>query len=301
MMDYSFPRYLLAKQTIDDRAFNRWVYETLLSRLPSHAIGIIEVGAGIGTMATRLLRWGLITRANYSVVDSMQENIDFALGWLPKWAEDNHLGLSDLEKNGLRIFDDDRDLRITFARSDVFDFINTNPPKADLLIAHAFLDLLPMPDSLPKLFSLVKPGGLAWLTINFDGVTTFEPVINPSLDAQIEQFFHQTMDERPTGGDSRSGRHLFKYLMDAGAQIIAAGSSDWVVYPQNGKYPVDEAYFLHFILHFFEESLTGHPDLDADTFAAWLIVRHAQIDHGELLYIAHQMDFLVQPQPAKSV
>jgi len=300
-MDYSFPRYLLAKQTVDDRALNRQVYETLVSRLPSHAIDTTEVGAGIGTMATRLLRWGLLTRANYSVVDSMQENIDFALGWLPKWAEDNHLGLSDLEKNGLRIFDDDRDLRITFARSDVFDFVRSQPPKADLLIAHAFLDLLPMPESLNELLSLLKPGGLAWLTINFDGVTTFEPVINPALDAKIERLFHQTMDERPTGGDSRSGRHLFKYLQDAGAQIIAAGSSDWVVYPQNGKYPADEAYFLHFILHFFEESLNGHPDLDADTFAAWLAERHAQIDRGELLYIAHQMDFLVQPQPAKSV
>jgi len=299
-MVYSFPRYLLAKQTVDDRALNQQVYKTLVSRLPSHAINTIEVGAGIGTMATRLLRWGLMSRANYSVVDSMQENFDFALGWLPKWAEDNHLGLSDLEKNGLRIFDDDRDLRITFARSDVFDFIKTNPPKADLLIAHAFLDLLPMPESLSELFSLLKPNGLAWLTVNFDGVTSFEPVIDPALDAQIERLFHQTMDERPTGGDSRSGRHLFKYLQDAGAQIIAAGSSDWVVYPQNGKYPADEAYFLHFILHFFEESLNGHTDLDADTFAAWLRERHAQIDRGELLYIAHQMDFLVRVRNPKS-
>lgn len=300
-MVYSFPRYLLAKQTVDDRALNRQVYETLASRLPSHDIDIIEVGAGIGTMVTRLLHRGLMPRANYSVVDSMQENIDFALGWLPKWAEDNHLGLSELEKNGWRLFDDDRDLRITFARSDVFDFINTNPPKADLLIAHAFLDLLPMPDSLPKLFSLVKPGGLAWLTINFDGVTTFEPVINLTLDAQIERLYHQTMDERSTGGDSRSGRHLFKYLQDAGAKIIAAGSSDWVVYPQNGKYPADEAYFLHFILNFFEQSLTGHRELDAGAFATWLKERHEQVDRGELLYIAHQMDFLVERGNSNSV
>ncbi len=58
--------------------------KTLLSRVPSEPIDVIEVGGGIGTMAIRLLRWGLLTRANYTVVDSMQENIDFAQTWLPR-------------------------------------------------------------------------------------------------------------------------------------------------------------------------------------------------------------------------
>jgi hypothetical protein len=62
----------------------------------------------------------------------------------------------------------------------------------------------------------------------------------------------------------------------------------------NGMYPADEAYFLHFILHFFEESLTGHAELDAVAFANWLKERRAQIERGELVYIAHQMDFLAR-------
>ncbi len=169
---------------------------------------------------------------------------------------------------------------------------------ADLLIAHALLDLLPLPGSLPKLFSLVKPGGLAWLTANFDGLTAFEPVIDPALDAHIETLFHQTMDERITkgrrSGDSRTGRHLFAYLEQAGALVLSAGASDWVVYPVHGQYLADEAYFLKFILHFFETSLTGHPELDQAQFARWLAQRRAQVENGELVYIAHQMDFLVR-------
>jgi SAM-dependent methyltransferase len=300
-MDFSFPRYLLAKQTVDDRALNRYVYETLTTSLPQQVVRIIDVGAGVGTMLVRLMRWGLVGRADYTVVDSIQENIDYSLGWIPQWAARNNFQVELIDQNKMRVNDETRDVLITFECADVFDFIKTNPPKADLLIAHAFLDLLPLPDSLPKLFSLIKPGGLAWLTLNFDGVTTFEPVIDPKLDTQIEQLYHQTMDDRPSGGDSRSGRHLFKSLQDAGADILAAGSSDWVVFAQNGKYPSDETYFLQFILHFFEQSLTGHPNLDADSFAAWLKKRLAQIDRGELVYIAHQMDFLVQPQPSKSV
>src|SRR4030095_6053807 len=103
---------------------------------------------------------------------------------------------------------------------------------------------------------------------------------------------HNTMDTRSTGGDSRSGRHLFRHLGKAGAEILASGASDWVVHAVNGKYPDDEAYFLQYILHFFEESLTGHPELDGEAFATWLIERGAQIERGELVYIAHQMDFL---------
>ena len=88
-------------------------------------------------------------------------------------------GFSNGRQNQVRVFDEAHDVRIRFERADVFDFIQKNKEPADLLIAHAFLDLLPMPESLPKLLSLTKD--LAWLTINFDGVTTFEPTIDVGL------------------------------------------------------------------------------------------------------------------------
>jgi hypothetical protein len=291
-MNYSFPHYLLSKQSVDDRALNKDVLHALKANLPSQPIRIIEVGAGIGTMLRRLMRWDVIQRAEYVLVDEMAENIESASEWIPQWATQAGLSVERTERNQIRVYDRTREVRIWLERADVFDFIQRNKEPADLLIAHAFLDLLPMPESLPKLLSLTK--GLAWLTINFDGVTTFEPTINPALDKQIERLYHQSMDTRPTGGDSRSGRHLFGHLQKANAEILAAGASDWVVYGVNRKYPEDEAYFLHFILHFFEEALAGHTELDAKAFADWLEVRHTQVDCGELVYIAHQMDFLVK-------
>ena len=87
---------------------------------------------------------------------------------------------------------------------------------------------------------------------------------------------------------------MFNDFRRAGAAILAAGGSDWVVYAQDGKYPENEEYFLHFILHFFELALTGHAELDSVTFAHWLAERRGQIERGELVYIAHQMDFLVK-------
>jgi hypothetical protein len=291
-MDYSFPRYLLSKQTVDDRALNRGVLEALKANLPRGPIHIIEIGGGMGNMVARLLSWNVITEADYTLVDSMEENIRYALEWIPDWAAGAGFKAERSEGNLLRVFDDEREVLIHLECADVFDFISRNKTPADLLIAHAFLDLLPMPESLPKLLSLTKD--LAWLTVNFDGVTSLEPVIDSALDDQIERLYHETMDKRATGGDSRAGRHLFSHLRQAGANILAAGASDWVVHAVDGKYPGDEAYFLHFILHFFEESLSEHAALDAAAFPEWLSKRREQIEAGELVYIAHQMDFLAK-------
>jgi hypothetical protein len=298
-MEYSFPHYLLSKQSVDDRALNKDVFNALMDNLPQQPLRIIEVGAGIGTMLRRLIRWDVVHHAEYVMVDEMAENVAYAPEWVKVWAVESGLSVERGDGNQVRAFDESRDVQIHFERADVFDFIQRNKQPADLLIAHAFLDLLPMPNSLPKLLSLTK--NLSWLTINFDGVTSLEPTIDVALDKQIERLYHKSMDTRPTGGDSQSGRHLFEYLRSAGAEILAAGASDWVVFAKDGKYPDDEKFFLQFVLHFFEESLTGNKELDAKAFSGWLKERHAQIERGELIYIAHQMDFLVKQSGEKSV
>jgi hypothetical protein len=298
-MNYSFPQYLLSKQAIEDRALNKDVLSALRTNLPEQPIRIIEVGAGIGTMLRRLIRWDVIRQCEYVMVDEMAENIEYALAWVKVWAEEAGLGVERAGGNLVRVYDKTHDIHIQFEQADVFDFIQKNKEPADLLIAHAFLDLLPMPEALAKLLSLTN--GLAWLTINFDGATTFEPMIDAALDTKIERLYHESMDTRASGGDSKSGRHLFGHLRERGVKILETGASDWVVYAKDGKYSEDEAYFLHFILHFFEESLTGHDELDAEAFAHWLLERRAQIERGELVYIAHQMDFLVKRIQEKSV
>ena len=290
-MDYSFARYLLSKQSVDDRALNRDVLDALQGHLSPQPVTVIEVGGGIGTMLKRLILWGIFCRGDYTLVDSMPANIEYAREWIPQWAADAGLSVERLERDQLSLCDSTRDIRIRLECADVFEFVERHPAPADLLIAHAFLDLLPLPESLEKIFQLTH--GLAWLTLNFDGVTTLEPVIDADLDEKIERLYHQTMDTRPSGGCSRTGRKLFEQFRHLKAEIIAAGASDWVVHTTNGKYPSEEDYFLHFILVFFESSLRANTEMNAAEFENWLGKRHEQIERGELVYIAHQMDFLV--------
>jgi len=297
---YLFPHYLAAKKSVDDRALNLQVWQSLRQALPrsdrQKPVRVLEVGCGIGTMLERMLDWGLFTFASYTGVDAMPENIEAAWSRIDQWAGE-HTMQSSMQNNPLNLQDSQREVSVQFEKADIFDFIASQSGQQtwDLLVAHAFLDLVDIPAALPKLFSLLKPGGLYYFTINFDGASLLEPAIDPAFDELVERLYHQTMDQRVTAGipsgDSQAGRHLFQHLTHAGARIKAAGSSDWVVFANHGVYPADEAYFLHFILHFFETALMGNPQLDAHRFRDWLVKRQAQVETGDLIYIAHQLDF----------
>lgn len=302
MMEYSFPRYLAAKRSVDDRALNRHVWgaleQALRSAHPEQCIRVLEIGAGIGTMLERMVEWGALVRAEYTAIDSQPENITSAALRLPGWAE--RQGFSEIASGERLIFrSEEKQLVVDLKAEDLFEFLpQVEGQHWDVLVAHAFLDLINIPAALPKLVKLVRPGGLLYFTLNFDGLTILEPPVDSRLDEKIMRLYHQSMDERvvneQSSGDSRSGRRLFGWLRAAGLEIIAAGSSDWTVFSRGRKYEGDEAYFLHFILHFFEQSLSGHPDLVDEPFTEWIAARRAQIAAGDLVYIAHQMDFLVR-------
>ncbi len=300
--EYPYIRYLAAKKGADDRALNRHVLQSLATHLTNSGNGlppdVLEVGAGIGTMLERLAVWGILKNARYEAIDLETGHIDEAVRLVPLWARDHGFVLGEdiasafcLERNGGRI-------SIRFETIDLHRLIERERGRRnrDLLIAHAFLDLFDVPRILPGLISLMRPGGLLSLTMNFDGLTILEPPIDTDFDREILALYHQSMDSRVIdgrpSGDSRTGRRLLTRLREEGVEILAAGSSDWVIFPVGGGYHGDETYFLHFIVNLIESSLKGHPRLDPDRFARWIGIRHSQIERCELVLIAHQIDLL---------
>jgi SAM-dependent methyltransferase len=300
--EYPFTRYLTSKKSVDDRSLNTTVWQTLTraisSRPGNEPLRVLEIGSGIGTMITRAVDWGLLGRADYTALDAMPENSAHARSYLTAWADRSNYCVECAAPDNLRLLSAERDIRVCLRTADVFDFLaDSNTGRNwDLLIANAFLDLVDIPSTLPGLLNLLGPEGLFYFTINFDGTTIFEPTIDAALDTKIQELYHRTMDERvirgkPSGG-SHTGRHLFGYIRSAGAELIAAGASDWVVFAKGGDYSEDEAFFLHFIIHTVGCALESHPELDSKQFEQWQRERHAQVEQGALVYIAHQVDFL---------
>jgi SAM-dependent methyltransferase len=280
-MPFDYQRYLLAKRTLDDRSLNQHVYRALQVQLAHHPkdvpLRILEIGCGIGTMLTRLQAWQTLPAVPiyYTALDSNPESTR----QLAQLSIPTHWQVSPVTAN-------------------IHHFLAESAPVFDLLIAHAVLDLFHIPSLLPRLLNCLKPAGLAWCTINFDGESSFEPVWNAELERRIWQAYHRTMDERvidgQPSGDSHAGRHLFHQWQAAGAQVLAVGASDWVVTAQDGQYNADEGYFLQCIVQTVGGALAQHPQVAGEELAHWLKRRQMQVEQGELLYLAHQLDYLVQ-------
>ncbi len=297
-----FQRYLTAKVTVDDRALNKDVWRALAREvrgLAHRPLRVLDVGAGVGTMGQRLWRWRLHPHVLYTGVDHNPDNVTHARRALPLWARE--MGVSSLVTGqGVVLQDGERQMAVSMVAEDALAFMDAGDQQGawDLLIAHAFLDLMDISSALPTLLATLRPGGLVWLTLNFDGVTIFEPVRDAHYETRLMAAYHASMDQRRVhgrpSGDSRTGRHLFGRLRATGARILAAGASDWVIIPHSqGGYPHDEAYFLHFIIHTIHLELQAHPEVGGARLEAWAAWRHDQIDQGALLYVAHQLDYLV--------
>ena len=293
-----FLRYLAAKKSVDDRALNQSVWgqlrADLLARQFGRPIGVLELGCGIGTMVERLLEWGLGDKVTYLGIDSQVKNIEAAENRIWDWGSRNNYQMS-LEKDQITLRKAECFWQVRFQEADVTTF-QANSGLYDLLIANAFMDLIDVPSALDRFAHWLASGGLFYFTINFDGLTIFEPIYDPARETKLMSLYHQSMDERQVegqrSGDSQTGRHMFTHLRDAGTKILSAGASDWVVYPGIDGYPADEAFFLHCILDFFEHTLKGHVALKPGELDSWLTERRKQIERAELTYIAHQLDFL---------
>lgn len=264
-----FQAYLHAKRPVDDRAMNRRVLDRLREELPDGPLDVVEVGAGVGTGITRLLDWGVLPGdVSYTAIDRREENVAAAR---------EHLLERGFDEEGDSLVRDG--VTVSPVAGDAFESLEDG---YDLLVAQAFLDLVNLENALPALLGSLAPDGLAYFPITFDGATVFEPA--HLLDGRVVEAYHRDMDRE---GDSRTGRRLFSAVPDAGGEVLAAGGSDWVVYP---PYSEDERVFLSHILDTVEGALTGRvPDRELET---WLAARRGQLHDGELTYITHQLDAL---------
>lgn len=302
---YTSTRYLTAKATVDARSRHPRLYNAFVTSLTDTdeaPLRLFEMGGGVGTLCKRLLT-DLLARGTsaitYTMVDTDAEAIAQAKESLAEWARDRDM---DVFAAGERLVFSDAtaDIALHIRNDDAFAFLEAyDEAPFDGIVAQAVLDIVHVSTILDHFRDSSHPGTHWYLPIHFDGVTAFEPTVDPDLDATIERLFHDSMhgtvDPHGPKGGPTTGRTLLTALPDAGAAPVDAAASDWIVYARdNGAYPADEAYFLHHILHFVESELAGHPDLDADAFADWLRIRRDQIASGDLVYLAHQVDVLAQ-------
>ena len=290
-MTDGFRRYLRAKRTVDNRALDRRLLGKLREGLTEHdgtePLSVLEIGAGIGTMVTRFLEWDILPAAEirYTAVDIQQSNVDALPEQLRRWAGDCSVTVEDGDGT-VMLSGPERRVVVEPVAADAVEHIRQEPTDCDLLVGAALLDIID-DVALPTLLSALDAGGLYYVPLTFDGGTRFRPS-HPDDDA-IERAYHEHMDTKPCG-NSRAGSAVLARLHGLPGVSVDAAGSDWVVVPEDGAYPADEAYFLEYILDTVEQALGELDCGQQDTLDAWLAARREQLDAGELLYTTHQLD-----------
>ncbi len=278
-MEHANVRYLEAKRSVDDRALNRRVRDRLLAALPP-ASTVVEFAAGTGVTVPRLIDWG-VTEFDYR---GIEQDAD-----LVAYARDRRAAELAATVDGVTPTDDGFRAGDATAAFHVGDALACPADDADLVVAQAFADLVPLDDLLDAVARTLGPDGVAYLPITFDGGTLFQP--DHPADARVEAAYHEWIAAKP-GRDPRAGRHLIDRLRERDGELLAVGASDWIVRPVEGEYPEDERYFLSVILDFVADALAGS---DVSGASDWVECRREQLAADELSYVAHQYDLLYAP------
>ena len=305
---YSTQRYLAAKRTVDDRALNRRVFQDATAFLSDRdpPVRVVEVAAGIGVMLERLLdRDALPDDVEYTMLDIDPASIATAEQRLPGHARS--LGYTvethddprpdepfrgSAPSFALTLSRSDRRVEVRAGTADAFPFAAATDRTWDLLVAAAFLDIVPGSDQLATLFELVPDGGY-YAPIVFDGATRFVPAVDRPFDRRLERRWHAGMRAGDDPNDPRAGSRVPVWVEQAGGVVDSLGGSSWAVRPDGpdgGGYPAEEAYFLFHVLRFVERSLVDDPHLDEDRVREWVSDRRKRVGEADLRYVAHNLD-----------
>ncbi|MEL6821360.1 MAG: class I SAM-dependent methyltransferase [Calditrichota bacterium] len=298
--EISYQDYLAAKKEIDDAALNTNVLNCCYDELgKKENPEIVELGAGTGAMAERFLDAGAKFQS-YTLVDELKENTQRSFKHLLDVLQKKQIP-HRAEKLCITFGLNSGQREFRFATADCFNYLEDTSDKYDLLIACALIDLLPIRKTVKRFLGAVKPDGLFYFPINFDGETIFEPVTNPEREERLMREYHRTMDERvikgAVSGDSKTGRKLFSLIPKLGGKILSGGASDWVVFPNGNRYQGDTDIFLRFILDTVRIALDAVEADDKSDLISWYAERLEQLEQRKLTYIAHQLDILGQLEP----
>ena len=303
---YRLSRYLKAKQTVDERALNRRVEERFYTELEHLAsskngpIAIVDLGAGLGPTAQRLVRAIDNTKARsitYHLVDQSSALLREARTRLQDWMKGK--GFDVLESpNQIHCLQEDQSITFQFHATEALQYLRSQSTgQFDSVIAQSFVDLVNIPQTLSLLEKTIRKGGISYFPLTFDGQTRFLPERSGSPSEEVIEYYHESMDgdtDNGSTGGAQAGGQLLEGIPEIGA-FLAVGSSDWLVYPQKDiGYEGEESYFLYHILRFVERELSSDPRLSTDTLSEWITDKREDVANERLIYQASQLDVLAR-------
>ena len=282
-MPVAFADFLQAKFALDERSLNREVRAAFLDALHSlPQIHCLDVGAGTGATLRRLLNSELAPPLSLTALDRDLGLLDIARQEAEGWLKNKRL------------------TAIRFAVDEVKDH---RPDRLyNVITAHAFLDLAPLPQALRLFAAWLQPGGYLYASINYDGDTTLLPVYDDAdFEARLLEHYNHTMEQRRVDGQATGGaycgRRLHGLLPEYGFDILAHGSSDWNITPFLGEYRDGDAVCLKALLEMIYGEGQRSGQFHHDQLDRWRENRLRLLQQRRLELTIRQLDLLGRYDP----
>lgn len=298
-MPVAFTDFLQAKFALDERSLNREVRVAFLDALHSlPQIHCLDVGAGTCATLRRLLNSGLTTPLSLTALDRDPGLLDIARQQAAGWLRD--LGLEPRMEEGAIQTQVERLTAIRFAAGELKDY---RPDRfCNVITAHAFLDIAPLPEALRLFAAWLQPGGYLYASINYDGDTALLPVYDDAaFEARLMGHYNHTMERRRVDGQATGGaycgRRLHGLLPEYGFDILAYGSSDWNITPFLGDYRDGDAVCLKALLEMIGGEGQSSGLFHQDQLDRWREDRLRLLRQRRLGSIIHQLDLLGRYNP----
>lgn len=290
--------FLQAKFPLDQRSLNPDVWNVFIEITADfNQLNLLDVGTGTGSMLRRLIQTPHSGILSLTGLDQEAELLNIA-----------DVEIADiLSQNDFKL-KRERQTLIASKQQDLVKFIPVCAPLSEfastpesyhVITAHAFMDLVPLAHTLTHFMGWLKPGGLFYSTINYDKETViFPPYQDTDLEERILMEYDNSMERRRisglAAGGARCGRRLYQTIQHTGFAILAYGSSDWNIVPNNGNYRNDDHVILRYLLQWIFSEAEKNRSIDATNLNHWFQYRLQQLAERQLGIIIHQLDILAQ-------
>lgn len=282
-MPVAFADFLQAKFALDERSLNREARAAFLDALHSlPQIHCLDVGAGTCATLRRLLNVELTIPLSLTVLDRDPVLLDIGRQEAEGWLQNKQL------------------TAIRFAVDEVKDH---RPDRLyNVITAHAFLDLAPLPEALRLFAAWLQPGGYLYASTNYDGDTALLPGYDDvDFEARLLEHYNRTMEQRRVDGQATGGaycgRRLHALLPQYGFEILAHGSSDWNIAPVLGEYRDRDSVCVKALLEMIYGEGQRSGLFSRDQLDRWHDARLRLLQQRRLGLTIRQLDLLARYHP----
>ena len=302
------------KKDLDDTAINKSVLNTLLDR--NKVVNrILDIGTGSGVQIRRNIELGLLDNHGLIIgIDVNKEDLIRSLSSFEMWSKKHQFELKrSNDSTAIHHFVLSKDnIRYTIMlyEESVYD-LGTSKSKIKgnfpLITGLSLLEHTDMKRALLSIKKVMTKKGLLYLVINYDQHSVFGPtaIDKYGFESNLMQLFNYAgIDFQFKGGvgvgNSHCGSLLPEFCKKAGYEVLAYGSSDWIILSGNVKdYSKYKKNVLEFFVNAFYNVLINASNDTKKKFNVsdkqieeWHNLRVKQLKSGKLYYSCIQKDIL---------